>query len=274
MLDTVYLNGDYLPAADARLHVSDLSILRGFGVFDYFRIAGGEPRFLQDHLKRFTTSAAGIGLTPPLGEEELARVILQLRDRNTITEGGIRCVLTGGYSEDGYTPTHPNLLVLPSGFTPPRRELYESGCSMMLHAYERQLPSVKSIDYLEGIRIQPLLRDCGAQYPLYVDRHGLVRESDRSNFFIVKDGVLITPVEDILPGITRHHLLLLAGQLSIPVQERSVSVEELLAADEAIISSSIKGAMPITRVDGQAIGGGGAGAVTLRLVRGWQDYTA
>lgn len=272
MLPTVYLNGEYLDQQTARLHVSDLSILRGYGVFDYFRYAAGKPRFLTDHLTRFESSAAGLGLPVPLTPAEFSIVVHQLIERNGGGEGGIRLVLTGGYADDGYTPRDPNLLGLPYAFQGPNEALYERGCSVLLHAYERQLPRVKSIDYIEGIRIQPLLRAEGADYPLYVDRHGNVRESDRSNFMIVRDGVLITPVDDILLGITRARLLDLARELGIPVREAVVSVTDLLSAEEALICSSVKGLMPITKVNGNHIGGGAAGAITSRLMQTWREY--
>ena len=272
MLPTVYLNGEYLDQQTARLHVSDLSILRGYGVFDYFRYVDGKPRFLIDHLTRFESSAAGLGLPIPLSPAELSEIVYQLIERNGGGGGGIRLVLTGGYADDGYTPHHPNLLGLPYAFTAPPTSLYQRGCSVLLHAYERQLPQVKSIDYIEGIRIQPLLRAEGADYPLYVDRHGNVRESDRSNFMIVRDGVLTTPVDDILLGITRARLLDLARELSIPVQETAVSVTDLLSADGALICSSVKGLMPITRVNGNHLGGGAAGAITSRLMQAWREY--
>jgi len=274
MLSTVYLNGEYLDQQAARLHVSDLSILRGYGVFDYFRYTGGQPRFVTDHLERFGRSAAGLGLTVPLPTEQLAGVVHQLIERNGGRDGGIRLVLTGGYATDGYSPASPNLLGLPYPFQGPPAALYERGCSVLLHDYERQLPHVKSIDYIEGIRIQPLLRKRGAHYPLYVDRDGNVRESDRSNFMIVRGGVLITPVDDILLGITRDHLLDIAAELDIPLSERAVSVKDLLTADEALICSSVKGVMPITKVDGNAVGGGAAGAITLRLMQAWREHTS
>ncbi len=273
MLDHVYLHGAYLRQEAARLHVADLSILRGYGVFDYFRVAGGAPRFLEDHLHRFRRSAAALGLPVALTDQELETVIRQLIERNGIISGGIRLVLTGGYAEDGYTPHAPNLLALPYGFTPPPPAKYATGCSVMLHAYTRQLPEAKTIDYIEGIRIQPLLRERGADYPLYVDYEGMVRESDRSNYLIVRDGALITPVHNILLGVTRKHLIVLARELGISVRERAVSVAEVKAADEAIMCSSLKGVMPITQVDGQAVGDGNAGAVTLRLMEAWRQYT-
>ncbi|MEO0733830.1 MAG: aminotransferase class IV [Bacteroidota bacterium] len=272
MLPIVYLNGQYVPKEEAALNVADLAILRGFGIFDYFRYAGGRPRFLEDHLDRFIRSAKRLALDLPATREELREAVFQLIKRNEIADGGIRFVLTGGYAPDGYTPTNPNLVGLAYPFHGPPPEQYETGVKVLLHPYQRQLPVVKSIDYLEGIRIQPMLRAKGLDYALYVDHTGNVRESDRSNYFLVKDGMLITPGEDVLHGITRLHLLRLARELGVTVEERPVSVAELRAADEAIICSSVKGAMPITEIDGKPVADGRPGPVTRRLVAAWPDY--
>jgi len=269
MYPTVYLNGHYLPKEKAALNVADLAILRGYGIFDYFRYTDGQPRFIEDHLDRFFRSAKLLGLIMPVSRDELRAAVHELIARNGEASGGIRFVLTGGYSPDGYTPTTPNLVAMAYPFSAPSAETYARGVKVLLHHYERQLPRVKSIDYLEGIRIQPMLRKAGADYPLYVDRNHNVRESDRSNFMIVRDGVLITPVDDVLHGITRLHLLRLARALGIYVDERPVSVNELKKADEAIICSSTKGAMPITFVDGEPVGDGKPGPVTRRLMAAW-----
>lgn len=274
MLPIVYLNGEYLPKEAASLGLSDLSILRGYGVFDYFRYLDGRPRFLHDHIDRFFRSAEEMRMECPISRADLAEVVRQLIIRNEQPKGGIRFVMTGGYSPDAYEISQPNLMAMAYDFALPAAEKFEAGCAVMLHPYERQLPRAKSIDYLEGIRILPLLKEKDADYPLYVDRDGFVRESDRSNFFIVKDGCLITPAEDILLGITRKHILLLAQQLGIPSEERAVSQEELLAADEAIIASSTKGAMPITKVDGQPIANGLAGPISQKIMAAWPAYYA
>ena len=274
MKPVVYLNGEYVAKENAVLNVSDLAILRGYGIFDYFRYAAGRPRFVEDHLDRFFRSADQMDLEMPVSRDELRTAVHELIARNGGGDGGIRFVLTGGYAPDGYTPTTPNLVAMAYPFTEPGPECYEQGVKVLLHRYERQLPQVKSIDYLEGIRIQPLLRRRGADYALYEDRDGYVRESDRSNFMLVKDGVLVTPEEAILHGITRLHLLRLAGQLGIPTQQRAVSAAELKAADEAIICSSTKGAMPITVIDGEPVADGKPGPVTRRLLSAWPAYLA
>lgn len=274
MYPIVYLNGEYLPRAAAKLHCSDLAILRGYGIFDYFRYAAGRPRFLADHVERFQHSAAAMGLELPLVASDLGDVVHQLIERNGEADGGIRFVLTGGYAPDGYTPTQPNLLAMAYPHKPPPPEQFTKGCTVLLHTHERQLPHVKTTDYIEGIRLLPKLRAAGADYPVYVDAAGYLRESDRSNVFAVKAGRLITPAAGVLAGITRKHLLVLAGRLGLPTEERPLPLTEFLAADEAIIASSTKGAMPITRTDRGPIADGRVGPVTQRLMDAWPGYCA
>lgn len=274
MLPIVYLNGQYVPKEQAVLNVADLAILRGFGIFDYFRYSLGKPRFIKDHLDRFLRSAKLLELEMPASREELREAVRQLIERNGGGDGGIRFVLTGGYAPDGYTPTRPNLVGMAYPFKGPPDEQYETGVRAILHHYERELPQVKTINYLEGVRIQPMIRARGAHYALYVDREGNIRESDRSNFMIVRSGKIMTPADDILHGITRYHLLRLARELGITVEEKPISVHEFTSADEAIICSSVKGAMPITFIDDKPVAEGKPGAVTLRLMEAWPAYAA
>lgn len=274
MLPIVYLNGTYLPKEQAVLNVADLAILRGFGIFDYFRYAGSKPRFIEDHLDRFYRSAELLDLKIPVARADLKTAVYSLIEKNGGGDGGIRFVLTGGYAPDGYSPTTPNLVAMAYPFAGPSEAQYEAGVKVLLHRYERQLPEVKTIDYLEGIRIQPMLRAKGMDYALYVDREDNVRESDRSNFMIVKDRLLITPKDNILHGITRLHLLKLAEELGISVEERTVSVNDLITADEAIICSSTKGAMPITTVDGKPVASGKPGPITQKLMEAWDAYVS
>ena len=279
MYPIAYLNGDYVKIENARLPVTDLAVTRGYGLFDYFRYRDRQAIFLRDHLNRFYTGAREMYLDVPVSKAELTNVVTELINRNGQEAGGIRFVLTGGQAEDGYTPNRPNLFATVSPATSPDPALYKTGCTIYLHPFERQLAHVKTIDYVEGIRVQRTLTAAQADYPLYVDREGYLRESDRSNFMIVRGGTLITPDRDILHGITRHHLLQLAEKLGIPSRCLRVHSDDLLEADEAIICSSTKGPMPITGVARTAPGGitrrritGGVGPVTTRLMEAWPGY--
>lgn len=259
------INGQLIPQKEASLGVADLAILRGFGIFDYFVFDDQRPRFLQDYLDRFTRSAVRMHLELPISRDELAAQIHQLIRHNGQDKGGIRLLLTGGYTENGYTPSIPNLLILQYPYTPPPAAHYEQGARIMTHQYQRELPTVKTINYLRGIWLIPELKAQQADYVLYHDGQ-YVRESDRSNFFIVtQEGELVTPAEKVLPGITRMKLLDLARSLGIPTVEREIALSELEQAQECFISSSLKGALPISQINGQPVGDSQPGRISRQL---------
>lgn len=258
------LNGTLTEAGQVKLHVSDLSILRGFGIFDYFLVKKHRPLFLQDYLDRFYNSAEKLGLPIPVESPEMARLISELIAANGLPDAGIRLVLTGGYAVDSYTPVAPNLIIMEHEFKAPPAWQYDEGIRLLAFDHQRELPEIKSINYLTGIRLQEALKAQRADYLLYHDQ-GIIRESDRSNFFgITEEGILVTPDEKILRGITRKHILQLAEEV-LPVEERELSMEELPLLREAFLTSSTKGVMPVVQVDDQVIGDGKPGDLTYKL---------
>src|SRR5436309_2624135 len=98
----VFINDQFIPEEKAVIHYRDLSIQRGYGVFDFFKVAGGQPVFLNDHLERFYYSAKQMRLVVPYSQNELSEIISGLIRNNNISDSGIKLTLTGGYSEDGY----------------------------------------------------------------------------------------------------------------------------------------------------------------------------
>lgn len=266
-----YLNGAMTPLADARIGVSDLTLLRGYGVFDYFLFNNFKPRFLEDYLDRFYNSAGMLHLESPNSKHQLAEAILELITLNKLESGGIRLVLTGGYSEDAYTPSKGNLIVLQSPLPHVSEDLYKNGARVALYQHQRVIPEAKSLDYTTGIYLLPWLKQRQAHYPLYHDGT-YVRESDRSNFFIVSnEGSLITSQKHILGGITRLKILQLAKELQLPIEIREVSITELFSADEVFFTSSIKGVLPVTNIDGREIGTGQPGPITRQLMKAFRD---
>lgn len=266
------INGRLVPDAKASLLVSDLSILRGYGVFDFFAVKSGVPVFLEDYLSRFQRSAAQLRLELPDDLGPLRQVIHEVLVANQADQCGIRLEATGGYSPDGFTPSQPNLLVLclPLPLPPPAQ--YKNGIRLMLYPFQRELPEVKSINYLTGIQILPLLREKNADAVLYHDQ-GWVRESDRSNFFIVsKEGKLLTPAEKVLEGITRKKVLQLAAGW-LETDQKELTVAEILNAGEAFITSTTKGVLPVVAIDGHRIGDGLPGKVTLELGRQFEELS-
>lgn len=256
-----YLNGQILPADEARLHVSDLGLLRAYGIFDYFRAIDGQPLFLEDHLDRFERSAALLGLTVPLSRDELRNLVAELARLNPHPLLGFKFVLTGGYSPDGFAPAPvPNLVVIPKPF-----QFLDApgGMHVMTVAHQRQLFEVKSLDYLMPIFALRRQREMGADDVLY-HHNGLITELSRSNLFVVKNGVVTTPADGMLLGVTRKHVLQLAAD-QFPTEVRGVTLAETLAADEVFTTGSTKRVVPVTRIDGKPVGNGKPGAITERL---------
>jgi branched-subunit amino acid aminotransferase/4-amino-4-deoxychorismate lyase len=265
MLPYTHWNGQLVAANDARVKLSDLGLIRGYGIFDYFRFKGGEPRYFEDYLDRFYRSASFLRMEIPADRPMLKNYIRELIEANAQPDGGMRLLLTGGYASDSYTPTVPNFAIMQYPEPTVDPELFERGAALVSYRHVREMAHIKTTNYLTGIFVQERLRNAKADYVLYHDGEW-ISESDRSNIFIVTpEGVLATPGEKILEGVTRKHILAQAKHLGIPTEIRPVSLREMRSAREAIISSTIKGAMPVTRLDSQLIGDGRPGEITQRL---------
>jgi D-alanine transaminase/branched-chain amino acid aminotransferase len=256
------INNTLLPAAEAHIHISDMSVQRGYGIFDFFKIIHNRPVFLEDHLDRFFASAEAMRLHCPLSKEALIRGIEELIQKNDLPQSGMRLTLTGGYAADGYSIHQPNLLLVQQPLQL-AKEL-QAGIRLITHQHQRQLPHVKSIDYLMAVWLQPHIRQQEAADVLY-HQQGIITECPRSNFFIVNNrNELVTPGLNILQGITRKRLLELAAR-SMAVKEAPVTVADLREAKEAFVTSTTKHLLPVIQIDDITIADGNAGPVTSAL---------
>jgi branched-chain amino acid aminotransferase len=239
-----FINGELMPASAASLNINDLALLRGYGVFDFFRVIDGRPIFLEDYLDRFENSLKGLGLTTSYSRAYLTDHIYKLIRLNPHPLLGVKMVCTGGYAHDGYTPGLSNLFMLarPFAFHP-----YEHGLKLMTVNHQRELYHVKSINYLTPISLLPKMKAINADDVLYVNDKNIT-ESSRSNIFIIKRGVLITPDHGMLLGITRKRIIGFANEI-MPVEVRQVSLEEVYAADEVFLTASTKRISPVVGID-------------------------
>ncbi|MCW3087092.1 MAG: aminotransferase class [Sediminibacterium sp.] len=261
---TCFFNDRFLPLAETGLSITDLGIQRGYGIFDFLRVTNNVPLFIDDHLERFFRSAREMRL--PLGQttQELKEIIAQLILANNEPHSGIRILLTGGASPDGYSISQPNLVIIQQPMASPPGAI-SAGCTLATYPHQRQLPHVKTTDYLMAIWLQPWLKEQGADDILY-HSNGFVTECPRSNFFIVTgDGKIVTPGRNILKGITRKQVLLLAETHQLPFEERDISIDEIRTAREAFIGSSTKRIIPVLRVDDIVFGPVRASSVTASL---------
>ncbi len=258
-----FINEDFVLEKSATLHFSDLAIQRGYGIFDFLKIVNNNPVFLDEHLRRFFYSADQMHLNPGKTKEELKSIIHQLMEKNDLPHSGLRITLTGGYSADGYGLAKSNLILSQSLFKLPSEEQFQKGINLVTHEHQRQLSHVKSIDYLMAIWLQPFIKQHHADDVLYYSGNN-VTECPRANFFIVtKDDTIVTPQQNILKGITRSKLLKIAGA-NLKVEERDVSLQEVLQAKEAFITSTTKNILPVQSINGTRITEK-PGPVTIKL---------
>ncbi len=265
------LNGKILPQEKAGIQLTDLAILRGYGIFDYFLFKYGRPLLEEQYFDRFYTSAGQMHLAVPLEREQLSSHLRELISANGDSQGAIRLVLTGGYSPDGYSPGAPNLIVLQHPYPQLPAQYFTQGVALISHNYQREWPEIKSINYLTGIKLLPQIQAAGALEVLY-HTNGVLLESVRSNIFLINEqGVLVTPSSGILHGITRHSVLAVAQGL-LPIDEREVQLEELLHAREAFITGTNKSVMPVVKVDSHPIGDGQVGPWAKKFRHLLEEY--
>ncbi len=257
----ISVNGELKQANSLSISASDLAIQRGYGIFDFLVTVNGNPIFLEDHLLRFYSSAQSMHLPVPVNQKELIGAIGQLMEKNQLPNSGIRLTLTGGNSPDGYSVGNPNLIISQSPFNY-QNQVFEKGLKLITYEHQRQLPFIKTIDYLKAIYLQPTIKAAGADDVVYFF-NGMVTECPRANFFIVTDqGEVLTPKENILQGVTRKKILELRGYT---IKETDITIAMIASAKEAFISSSTKNILPVISIDGHTIGDGKPGSITRNL---------
>ena len=259
----VWVNDSLIPSDDAQVNISDLAVQRGYGIFDFFMTIDGQPVFLEDHLDRFFRSAVLMRLDIKMSRDEVKSRINQLIKKNNLSDSGIKIILTGGFSEDGFNIAAPNLIITQQSFQIPRT-MQEHGVSVITHEYQRQFANAKTLDYLQAIWLQPVLKEKKVDDVLY-HSNGLIRECPRANFFIVtKDDQVLTPEFDMLKGVSRKQVLEISA-VTYHTETRDVTLDELRNAKEAFITSTTKNILPVVQVDGKFLGDGRPGAVTRAL---------
>lgn len=250
-----------IDSSTAQLHPMDISIIRGYGIFDFFRTSDYIPLFLSDYLDRFIRSASKTHLNLQCNKSELASIIKELIDKNDLQNGGVRMLLTGGISENHFSPSDGGLFIFCEDLLFPSQEKYDKGVKLVSADHVRAIADIKTTNYAFPVWMSATWRESGAEDVIY-HHNGFVSESSRSNIFVIKDGEIATPDLHILHGITRMRVLELAPQTSI----RPISYEELLFADELFITSTTKKILPITLIDDHTIGTGQVGPMTRRLM--------
>lgn len=250
-----------IPSNQASLHPLDIGLIRGYGIFDFFRTSHFIPLFLSDYLDRFIRSAEKTHLYLPYSKDELAQIVHNLIQRNELEFGGIRMVLTGGISSNHFSPSKSSLFIFCEDLDFPSSSKYESGVKLLSVEHIRAIADIKTTNYAFPVWHSAVWKSEGAEDVLY-HLNGIISESSRSNIFVIKNNTLATPDKHILHGITRKRVLELIPDTEI----RELSLKEVLEADEIFITSTTKKILPISQIDGHKIGNGKPGPITQKLL--------
>ena len=258
------INGKVVHKSEALIPLTDIGLLRSYSVFDFFRVLNGVPVFLDDHIQRLTRSANDIGISLPWSSSEIANMVDDLIKANEAQNAGFRIVVTGGYAEDGYNPTTPNIYMLLHTLPDSNPEIYKTGARIISDEYERDMASAKTTMYAYVISMRDRLREEKAAEVLYYDDSGIT-ECSRSNIFLVdSEGTIHTPAQGMLRGITRKHVIELANE-HFKLVERDIQFSEIPRFKEIFITSSTKGVLPIVEIDNLTIGDGKVGPVSAKM---------
>ncbi|MGB3645276.1 MAG: D-amino-acid transaminase [Mesorhizobium sp.] len=275
-----YVNGRYLPHANAAVHVEDRGYQFGDGVYEVCEIARGFIIDMTGHLDRLGRSLSELSIGWPIARSALTVVIREVIRRNGVVDGLVYLQVTRGVAgRDHFFPTpdtRPSLVVTAKKIDPSfyaRRA--ETGLKIITVPENRwDRVDIKSVGLLPNVLAKQQARTSGAHDAWFVDRDGFVTESASANAWIVtREGVLVTrPAQHgILRGITRTTLFKVAEKLGMKIEERAFTVEEAKAAREAFVSSATTTAMPVVAIDGQPVANGHPGSVTLSLRQAFFD---
>lgn len=262
----VFLNGEIVPAEQAAISPFDIGLLRGYAVFDLLRTIDGRPFLLREHLERLRSSAGQLNLTVPLSDAQIETAIAELLALNGHDEATVRMVLTGGVSPDGmsFDPSNPTFLIMTHELHEPPAEVYERGGKLLTESHKREFPLAKTTNYLTMLRHRSRIVEEGALDLLYHDGERIY-EAASASFYIVKDGTILAPAHEVLAGTIGAFVLERAKE-RYPIVACDISLGDALAADEAFLTSTTRGVVPIVLLDDQVIGDGAVGPITRDLI--------
>jgi len=284
MPPVAYIDGEFVPLAEAKVSVFDHGLLYGDGVFEGIRGYNGRIFRLDKHLERLYASAAGIELTIPMSIEEMEAAVLRTVAANGLRDAYIRLVVTRGVGDLGLDPRkcpRPTVIIIADRIQLYPPEVYQRGlevitCKTLRTPATSLSPSVKSLNYLNNILGKTEVTRAGADEGIMLNHEGYVAECTGDNIFLVQGGQLITPPPEagILIGVTREAVIEVARDAGYVVREELFKVSEVRAADECFLTGTAAEIAPVRSVDGRLIGTGEPGAVTNQLHDAFQELTA
>ena len=280
---TIYIDGQMLPASQAKVSVFDHGLLYGDGIFEGIRFYNGRVFRLEQHIRRLYDCARAILLKIPLTPEEMIAATCATVKANGLRDGYIRLVITRGVGPMGLSPFKcptPSVIIIADAISLYSEESYRTGLTMATVATRRPShdilsPQVKSLNYLNNIMAKVEALQAGAEEGLMLNDVGLVAECTGDNIFIVRDGAISTPplTAGALDGITRGTVFDSAQELGIPIRERDFSRHDVFIADECFLTGTAAEVIAAVKLDGREIASGKPGAITQQIIARFRELT-
>ncbi len=277
----IHVNGELLPRDEAKVSVFDSVVQGGDAVWEGLRVYKGRIAALGAHLQRLQNSAKALAFAAVPTSDEIRKALFDTLEANGMTdETHIRLTLTRG--EKITSGMNPRLnqsgcsLIVLAEWKPP---VYaESGISVITSSIRRNTPECLDSKIHHNNLLNNILAAIEANVAqvdsaVMLDVHGYISETNDTNLFLVRDGVLLTPHADsCLPGITRQMILDIATAEKMPAKEKNLSMTELYSADEVFTTGTMGELTPVLVADGRTIGDGKAGDMTKRLQKLHREY--
>jgi D-alanine transaminase len=275
-----YVNGRYLPHAQAAVSIEDRGYQFADGVYEVCEVKDGHLVDETRHMARLDRSLRELRMPRPMSPTAMAHVMRETVRRNRVRDGIVYVQVTRGVAPRDFpfpAGTRASLVVTSRSFDRDRMEKQaEQGIDVVTVPDIRwQRVDIKSVALLPNVLAKQAARDKGAREAWMVDAQGRITEGASSNAWIVtRDGVLVTRPLDtgILPGITRSVVMDELRAQGLKVEERAFTVEEAYAAREAFVTSASQIVMPVVSIDGRPVGNGAPGLVTGSLRRDYHQH--
>ncbi len=284
----IWINGALKSRAEAMVSVFDSGFVLGDGVWEGLRVSGGHPAFLDEHLDRLFEGAKAIALDIGLDRAAVTRAIYDTLAANGMRDGvHLRLMVTRGVKRTPYQDPRaclgPATVVIVPEFKLPKPETLQAGLRLFTVHVRRGYPDVQdpklnSHSKLNCITACIQATEAGADEALMLDPHGFVATCNSTHFFIVRRGEVWTSTGDYcLGGITRGNVLRVCREAGIPAFEKNFSLTEAYSAEEAFVTGTFAGVVPVRSIDGRELGEPGAalpGPMALRLQGLYRELVA
>ncbi|MEO6975043.1 MAG: D-amino acid aminotransferase [Gallionella sp.] len=276
---TIYLNGEFMPIAEAKISVLDRGFIFGDGVYEVIPVYSRKAFRLTEHLRRLQHSLDGIKLVNPHSDSEWATLVGELVSRNGEQDQYLYLHITRGVAKRDHAfpnpPVKPTVFMMSNPLsTPPAALLQDGVCAVTAQDNRWLRCDIKAIALLPNVLLRQMAMDAGCAETILIRDDSFMTEGSASNIFVVKGGMLFAPPKDnlMLPGITYDVILEIATAHGIPHEVRRIAVAEVFAADELLLTSSTREVLAITQLDGKPVGAGKPGAMFARLRNLYQEY--